>query len=81
MQNLISLDQRARIKVLAITTDQLKDTPKTEWSLRNRMADAKKAAQEVALSMQPIEQEKILQEQDKKYRRIAPLAVQRAVFA
>ena len=80
MQNLISLDQRARIKVLAITSDQLKDMPKTEWSLRNRMADAKKAAQEVALSMQPIEQEKIFQEQDKKYRRIAPLVVQRVQF-
>ena len=44
------------------------------------MADAKKAAQEVALSMQPIEQEQILQEQDKKYRRIAPLVVQRVQF-
>ena len=80
LQNLISLDQRARIRVLAITADQLKDMPKTEWSLRNRMADAKKAAHEVALSMQPIEQEQILQEQDKKYRRIAPLVVKRIQF-
>ena len=80
MQDLITLDQRARIKVLAITADQLKDMPKTEWSLRNRMADAKKAALEVALSMQPREQEKVLQEQDKKYRRIAPLVIQRIQY-
>ena len=44
------------------------------------MADAKKAAVEVALSMQPHQQESILKEQDAKYKRIAPLAIQRIQF-
>ena len=75
--DLISLDQRQRIKVLAISQAQLRDMPKTEWSLRSRMEDGKKAAQEVALSMQPHEQEAILKAQDGKYQRIAPLVIKR----
>lgn len=41
------------------------------------MADAKKAALEVAWSMQPTEEERCLKEQDNKYQRVAPLAIKR----
>lgn len=74
---LIPWDQKQRIRVLCIGAKQLKETPNNEWSLRNRMADAAKAAREVALSLQPLEQEKELKEQDKKYQRIAPQAIER----
>ena len=50
MTGLITLGQRRRIKALTITPAQLKEMPKTEWSLRHHMADAKKVAVEVALS-------------------------------
>lgn len=77
LRDLITWDQKQRIKALCISPKQLKEMPKNEWSLRNRMADAAKAAKEIALSLQPHEQEHELQEQDKKYQRIAPLAIQR----
>ena len=77
LRNLITWDQKQCIKVLCISPKQLKDMPRNEWSLRNRMADAGKAAKEVALSLQPHEQEQELREQDKKYQRIAPLAIKR----
>ena len=77
LRGLITWDQKQRIKVLCISPKQLKEMPKNGWSLRNRMADAAKAAKEVALSLQPIEQEQELQAQDKKYQRIAPLVIQR----
>ena len=77
LRDLITWDQKQRIRVLCINAKQLKEMPSNEWSLRNRMADAAKAAKEVALSMQPLEQEKELLEQDQRYKRIAPLAIQR----
>ena len=77
LQALLTPDQKQRIRVLCITPKQLRDLPKGEWTLRNRPADAGKAAKEVALSQQPASQEREPHQQDKKYQRIAPLAVQR----
>lgn len=77
LQELITLDQYKRIKVLCITPKQLKDFPKGEWSLRNRLADATKAAKEIALSLQPVTLEQELQQQYETCKRVAPLAIQR----
>ena len=43
LRELITWDQKQRIKVLCTSPKQLKEMPKNEWSLRNRMADAAKA--------------------------------------
>ena len=53
--------------MLCVSPMQLKET------LKN---DAGKAAKEVALSLQPSSQEQELAQQDAKYKRIAPLAIQ-----
>ena len=80
IQTHVMHDQRMQIKALCINPKQLRELPKGEWTLRNRMADAAKAAREVALSHQPREQEQELALQDKKYQRIAPLAIQRVKY-
>ena len=77
LRDLITWDQKQRIRVLCINARQLTDMPNNEWSLRNRMMDATKAAREVALSLQPLEKEKELRAQDQRYKRIAPQAIQR----
>ena len=80
LRELITLDQKSRIKVLCITSKQLKDMPKPEWSLRHRQEDACKTAREMALGLQPTSQEEELVQQDEKYKRIAPQAIQRVRY-
>ena len=77
LRELITLDQKSRVKVLCISSKQLKDTPNHEWSLRHRQEDACKTAKEIALGLQPTSQEEELVQQDDKYKRIAPQAIQR----
>ena len=77
LQMYVTHDQRQRIKVLCVNPKQVRDLPNKEWTLGNRMADAGKAAREVALSQQPKTLESELHQQDKKYQRVAPLATQR----
>ena len=54
--------------------------PHTGLSLRSRYKDSNKAAMEVAISKRPLDQEKELREQDRKYNRVAPIAVQRIKY-
>ena len=54
--------------------------PKPEWSLRHRQEDACKTAREIALGLQPTSQEEELVQQDEKYKRIAPQAIQRVRY-
>lgn len=61
LSTLITLDQRQRIKLLYMSSNQLKDMPNTEWSLRNRMHETHELEQE-------------LQDQDRGYQRVAPSA-------
>lgn len=61
----------ASVKVLCVATKQ------REWSLQSRLADAGKAAGEVALSLQPVSRETELQNQDAKCKRVASLPIQR----
>ena len=77
LASLVTADERHQIKALCLTMQQVKQMPKGALTLRSRFHDATKAATEVALAYQPKVEEAILQEQDKKYQKIAPLAVQR----
>ena len=78
---LVTWDQRQRVKALSITKAQLKVMPTTAGlTLRARYKDANKAAMEVAISRRPLEQEKELREQNRKYNRVAPFAVQRIKY-
>ena len=76
---LVNWDQRQRVRALSITKEQLQVMPTTGLSLRTRY-NANKAAQEMAISRRPVEQERELREQDRKYNRVAPLAAQRIKY-
>ena len=80
LSSLVTWDQRQRVKALSITKAQLRVMPTTGLSLRTRYKDANKAAMEVAISRRPLDQERELREQDRKYNRVAPLAVQRIKY-
>ena len=80
LASLATWDQRQRVRALSITKAQLQVMPTTSLSLRTRYKDANKAAQEVAISRRPLDQERELREQDRKYNRIAPMAAQRIKY-
>ena len=80
LANLVTWDQRRRIRALSVTQQQVKSVPTTGLSLRNRYKDANRAAMEFALSKQPHEVEQELQEQDQRYKHFAPMAAERIRF-
>lgn len=77
LASLVTHDQRQQIKALCINMQQVRQMPKGTMTLRSRFHDATKAATEVALAYQPKAEEATLKEQDNKYKKIAPLAIQR----
>eukprot|EP00913_Durusdinium_trenchii_P035843 g33540.t2 len=75
--SLVTPEQKKQVKALSITMQQIRQMPTGHMTLKNRFHDATKAATEVALSLRPLEEETFLQQQDEKYKRIAPLAIKR----
>ena len=57
LSQLVSWDQRQRVRALSVTTKQVKSMPSTGLSLKSRYKDANKAAMEMAISKRPTEQE------------------------
>ena len=80
LAELVTWDQRQRIRALSVTQQQIKTMPSTGLSLRNRFKDANRAAKEFALSKQPVAIEQELQEQDQRYGQYAPMAAARIRF-
>ena len=80
LAELVTWDQRQRIRALSVTQQQIKSMPSTGLSLRNRFKDANRAAKEFALSKKPVAIEQELQEQDQRYGQYAPLAAARIRF-
>ena len=77
LANLVTWDQRQRIRALSVTQKQISTMPATGLSLRNRYKDANRAAMEFALSKQPHDLEQEYQEQDQRYKKYAPMAAER----
>lgn len=75
---LVTVDQRARIRPIYVSHQQLKQVPLGGWSLRSRIQDAAKAAKERALAMQPHELEQELRAQ--KYAAVAEHVIERIKF-
>ena len=73
LAELVTWDQRQRIRALSVTQQQINTMPSTGLSLRNRFKDANRAAKEFALSKQPVAIEQELQEQDQRYGQICTL--------
>ena len=80
LAELVTWDQRQRIRALSVTQQQINTMPSTGLSLRNRFKDANRAAKEFALSKQPVAIEQELQQQDQRYGQYAPLAAARIRF-
>ena len=80
LAELVTWDQRQRIRALSVTQQQIKTMPSTGLSLRNRFKDANRAAKEFALLKKPVAIEQELQEQDQRYGQYAPMAAARIRF-
>lgn len=77
LNQLITLDQRYRIKALSLSQKQVNAMPPGFYTVKTRMKDATKVAKEVALSHRPTDLEEELPITDKRYAKIAPSAIQR----
>ena len=76
LNELITHDQRCRIRPLSLTQKQVNDMP-CAYTLKARLQDANKVAREIALSIKPVELEAELKLTDRRYVRIAHLAIKR----
>lgn len=80
LEQLVTIDQRRQVQALSISMQQVRQMPTGVMTLKNRYHDATKAATEIALSLRPHAAETELKQQDLKYKRVAPQAIQRICF-
>ena len=77
LNSLVTPAQRSRIRPLSLTRKQVNDMPPGPFTVQARMRDANKVAKEIALSLRPEELEAEMKVADKRYAKIAHLAIKR----
>ena len=77
LNQLVTHDQRSRIRPLSLSHKQVNEMPPGPYTLKARFKDASKVAREIALPQRPEQEEADLRVTDQRYNKIAPLAIAR----